>query len=232
MIETIFHGHSCVEIKTDAIRVFIDPYMSWNPQSDITVEECLTENLDAIILTHGHADHVWDTIELANKTNCLVIATFEVEQRLISQWVMNTSSQHIGWEVAYEWFAVKYTSALHWWAITNSWLWWVAAWVLVRVWWRTIYHAWDTGLSMEMKLIWEREDIHTAFLPIWDRYTMWVNDAVRASEMIWAKYVVPIHYNTRPLITADPMEFSRCVMLQWVSIPKVLKPWQHLIIEA
>ena len=72
---------------------------------------------------------------------------------------------------------------------------------------KTIYHAGDTGLFSDMKLIGERHPIDLAFLPIGDNFTMGPEDAAYAAKLLGAKTIVPIHYNTFPPIKQDPNQF-------------------------
>lgn len=231
MVESLFHWHSFVEIVHEHITLFIDPFITWNKQCDISVKDAIAKKPSAIIITHGHDDHIGDTIEIAQATWCVVIATYEVCNWLVSQWISNTSAHWIGGFASYEWYGVKFTPATHWWDITWTDITWVAAWVLVSIAWKTLYHAWDTWLTMEFELLGRFETIDCAFLPIGDRYTMWVQDAIRATQMLSPRYVVPIHFNTWDPIKVDPMEFAREVLLWNFSVPKVLNPWQMLVLE-
>ncbi len=234
-MQIIFHWHAFVEVLLSNWKsILIDPFITNNPQARITLEEILQKNILAIINTHWHQDHIWDSPEIARQTWAKIITTFELAQwYLKEQNIESVHAMHIGWEADFGEFKVKFTPAVH-----GGWIWdignWYAtfpAWVVLRVEWKNIYHAWDTGLTYDMKLLGEYDSIDVAFLPIGDNFTMGIQDAVIATKFIKPKIVVPIHYNTWPVIQADPIEFSRLVMLENLAIPKVLEPGQYISSE-
>lgn len=235
MIISTRHGHSFVEIEDTASNttILIDPFVTWNPKCDITLDQLKDKKINYIIITHGHGDHVWDTIFLAkHHPNCKIITVQKIWQWLKNQWIINEITWwSIWWTVKLDHLSVKFVTAIHDGSIWDEWEYTQSSWVVVYIWDKQIYHAWDTALTYDMKLLWEFYKIDIAFLPIWDYYTMWVQDAVIATSWISPKSVVPIHYNTRPIIKADEMEFARLVMADNKTSPKVLKPWQSVILE-
>ena len=106
---------------------------------------------------------------------------------------------------------------------------WKAAWVILEMDWKKIYHAGDTALHYDMKLL-KDEKIDLAFLPIGDNFTMWIKDAIKAVEFIKPKMVVPMHYDTFDVIKADPMKFAQDIMLSNLSTCKVLAPGQAVVL--
>lgn len=228
-MEVIFHGHAFIEIDLWDKSILIDPFITWNPLCDISVDDICKKNIDWIIITHGHSDHIWDTVDIVKKTWARIISTYEVIQYLLKKYnITSTHSMHIGWKHNFEYFSVKFVNAVHGWGIWEELYWGKAAWVVVFIQDKKIYHAWDTALTYDMKLL-ESENIDLAFLPIWDNFTMWISDAVRAVEFIKPKMVVPIHYDTFDVIKSDPVKFASEIMLWNISTAKVLAPWQAIV---
>ncbi|REJ31426.1 MAG: metal-dependent hydrolase [Caldibacillus debilis] len=202
-----YHGHAIVKIKTDGKEILIDPFITGNPLTDLQVER---EAPDVIVLTHGHGDHLGDTVELAKKKNALVIAINELAEYL-GRKGLKTHGINIGGSYRFDFGTVKLTQAFHSNSIVEEdgtivYLG-MPAGVLLTIEGKTIYHAGDTALFSDMKLIGERHPIDLAFLPIGDNFTMGPEDAAYAAKLLNAKTVVPIHYNTFPVIQRDPEAF-------------------------
>ncbi|WHY65963.1 metal-dependent hydrolase [Neobacillus sp. SuZ13] len=202
-----YHGHSVVQIQTNGKKILIDPFINGNQLTDLKVAETRP---DVIILSHGHNDHVGDTVELAKKNNALVVANHELSTYLSWQGV-NTHGMHIGGAHQFEFGKVKLTQAFHGSSYTtenNEIIYCgMPAGILFMNEGKTIYHAGDTALFSDMKLIGERHPINVAFLPIGDNFTMGPEDAAYAAKLLKAKTVVPIHFNTFPPIKQDPFKF-------------------------
>jgi L-ascorbate metabolism protein UlaG (beta-lactamase superfamily) len=202
-----FHGHSVVKVETNGKTILFDPFINGNNQTDLKVDN---ENPDVIILTHGHGDHVGDTVEIAKRSGSLVIANNEIANYLSFQG-LNTHPMHIGGAYEFDFGKVKLTPAFHGSAMItdNQEIIYLGmpTGVLLMAEGKTIYHAGDTGLFSDMKLIGERHPIDLAFLPIGDNFTMGPEDAAAAAEFLQAKMVVPVHYDTFPPIKQDPQIF-------------------------
>jgi len=207
LMKISYHGHSVVQIQTKGKSIIIDPFINGNQLTDLKVEETRP---DVIILSHGHNDHVGDTVELAKKNNALVVANHELSTYLSWQGV-NTHAMHIGGAYQFDFGKIKLTQAFHGssYETENNELIYcgMPAGILFMNEGKTIYHAGDTGLFSDMKLIGERHPIDVAFLPIGDNFTMGPEDAVYAAKLLKAKTVVPIHFNTFPPIKQDPHKF-------------------------
>lgn len=216
-----FHGHSVVKIKTKEYTILIDPFIRGNNLTDLVVED---EKPDVILLTHGHNDHVGDTVEIAKACNALVIAPFELANYIGWQGV-KTHPMHIGGARQFEFGKVKFTQAFHGSSfetedqemIYTG----MPAGILFTAEGKTIYHAGDTALFGDMKLIGERHPIDLAFLPIGDNFTMGIEDAAYAVELLKPQAVVPVHYNTFPPIQQNPQDFKELVKGAAVHVLKV-----------
>ena len=202
-----YHGHSVVKIVTGGKTILIDPFITGNQYTDLIVED---EKPDVILITHGHNDHVGDTLQLAKKNDSLVVTNNELAVYLGWQG-LKVHPLHIGGARQFDFGKVKLTPAFHGTGFETEdkeilYLG-MPAGILFMAEGKTIYHAGDTALFSDMKLIGERHPIDIAFLPIGDNFTMGPEDAAYAAKLLGAKTIVPIHYNTFPPITQDPHEF-------------------------
>ncbi|MDZ5472502.1 metal-dependent hydrolase [Bacillus sp. 31A1R] len=220
-----YHGHSVVKIEANGKTILIDPFISGNGLTDLKVNDIKP---DVIILTHGHGDHVGDTVELAKNNDSLVIANFELSTYLSWQGV-KTHGMHIGGAYEFDFGKVKLTPAFHGsgYVTEDKQIIYLGmpAGVLVTIDGKTIYHAGDTGLFSDMKLIGDRHPIDLAFLPIGDNFTMGPEDAAYAAGLLGAKQVVPIHFNTFPPIKQDP---NRFVEMLPAGVGKVLQSGESI----
>lgn len=204
-----FHGHSVVKVETNGKTIIVDPFITGNSSTDLNADNL---KVDVILLTHGHNDHVGDTVELAKKNDALVVAPFELATFLSWKGV-KIHPMHIGGSYTFDFGKVKLTHAFHGSSyedaenqtITYTGM---PAGILLTIDGKTMYHAGDTALFSDMKLIGELNSIDVAFLPIGDNFTMGIEDALIAAKWLQAKKVVPIHYNTFPIIEQDPTEFT------------------------
>jgi L-ascorbate metabolism protein UlaG (beta-lactamase superfamily) len=202
-----YHGHSVVQIITSGKTILIDPFITGNSLTDLRVDEVKP---DVILLTHGHNDHVGDTVELAKKHDALVVGNADLTTFLSWQGV-RTHGMNIGGAYHFDFGTVKLTQAFHGsgYATHNEKIVYcgMPTGILFMNEGKTIFHAGDTGLFSDMKLIGERHPIDLAFLPIGDNFTMGPEDAAYAAKLLNAKTVVPVHYNTFPPIKQDPNRF-------------------------
>lgn len=206
-----YHGHSVVKIEIEGKTILIDPFINGNDLTDLKVEE---QKPDVILLTHGHNDHVGDTVEIAKASDALVVAPNELAVYLGWQG-LNTHPMHIGGARQFDFGKVKFTQAFHgssYITADNEIIYTgMPAGILFTAEGKTIYHAGDTALFSDMKLIGERHPVDVLFIPIGDNFTMGPEDAAYAVSLIKPKIVVPVHYNTFPPIEVDPQKFADLV---------------------
>ncbi len=202
-----FLGHAAFYLESGSYKFLIDPFITGNPKANISPDNF--KNLDYIFVTHGHGDHLGDTIDIAKRTGATVITNFEISLYLEDQNV-KSYPMHIGGRTKFDFGKVKMTPALHGSGIQTS------EGIIyggnpcgfvIEVEGKKIYHAGDTGLTMDMKLL-QSENIDVALLPIGGTFTMDIDDAARAVEFIKPKVVIPMHYNTLPVLKASPEEFK------------------------
>lgn len=205
MMKIIYHGHAFVEIIIKEDKIYIDPFIEGNPLCDISLKDA---KCNYIILTHGHDDHTGSTIEIAKAHKALVIGMVELTDYLWTKG-LKTHGMNLGGCYNLPFGKVKLTIAHHSSSLQGGIYTGNPAGIIINTGNRTIYHAGDTALFYDMKLIGEMNKIDLAFLPIGDNYTMGVDDAVKAAEFLNADTVVPVHYNTFDLIKADENEFKR-----------------------
>ncbi|SPF39003.1 conserved hypothetical protein [Candidatus Desulfosporosinus infrequens] len=222
-----FHGHACFEIAGEAGRILIDPFLTGNPSATVKPEDFTW--LDAILVTHGHRDHLGDAIQLSRQTGAPIIAVFELAAYCQSQGA-KTHAMHIGGKHLFPFGWVKLTNALHGSGIENPEggnMIYVgpSCGFLLKIEEKWLYHAGDTGLFGDMELIGIRHPLEVAMLPIGDNFGMGVEEAVHASQFLRPKVVIPMHYNTFPLIAQDGGEFLHLLQRRAPeSQGKVLKP--------
>jgi len=200
-----YFSHSAFQITTESGKVIlIDPFLDGNPTSPVKSDEV---EADYIILTHGHGDHIGDAFKIAKRTNPLFICVNELADYCAANG-FNAHNMHIGGGYNFDFGRVKFTIAHHGSLTPDNHYTGEASGVLLFIDGKVLYHTGDTGLFYDMKLIGELNKIDYMLLPIGDNFTMGIDDAVKAVELTNPEVAIPMHYNTFPVIQADPNEFK------------------------
>ncbi|HPN38184.1 MAG TPA: metal-dependent hydrolase [Melioribacteraceae bacterium] len=203
-----YFSHSAFQITTKAgFKILIDPFLDGNPTSPVKSDEVTA---DYIIITHGHGDHLGDAFKIARRCNSTFISNDEIANYCISKG-FKAHNMHIGGSFKFDFGKVKLTIAQHGSLTPDGHYGGQPAGILVFADDKCIYHTGDTGLFYDMKLIGELNKIDYLLLPIGDNYTMGIEDAVKAVEFVNPEVSIPMHYNTYPVIKADPFIFKEKV---------------------
>jgi L-ascorbate metabolism protein UlaG (beta-lactamase superfamily) len=220
-VDIRFLGQACFELKAGGATVLTDPFLSGNPLAAASADEV---EADVILLSHGHADHFGDTVDIAKRTGATVVAIVELANEIGEAGVEDVRDPNYGGTVKFDWGWVKLVPAWHT-AVSPNGTPHAPAGLLIHIGDRLIYHLGDTCLFSDMKLIAQRGDkVDLALVPIGGHYTMDRYDAVTAVELINPQQVIPCHYNTFPPIETDVQAFKQDVQNAGFSEVVVVDP--------
>src|SRR3954464_13242621 len=200
-----FLGHACFERSDGDTRVLIDPFLSGNPKAAVGPDDVDPTH---IFLTHGHADHWGDVVDIAKRTGAQCVAIVELANELQENGIENVADPNIGGTVEFGNVSVRLTPAWH--TSTppkgtvNT-----PAGLVIRIGDNTVYHLGDTALFSDLQLVKARDgQIDVALMCIGGHYTMDRTDAVAAAQLVGARQIIPCHYNTFPPIETDAEQFK------------------------
>lgn len=201
MPKLTWHGHACFEYETSEGKILIDPFLSDNPKADVGPDD--VEGIDAIVVSHGHGDHWGDTVDIAKRTGATVVAAYELAQ-LAMDHDCEAHPLACGGGHRFDFGHVKLVPAAHGSMTevdpkysTNP------CGIVITADGKTLYHAGDTALTADVKLLGDLYDFDAVCLPIGDNFTMGPQDALTAVQWLTPGLVVPMHYDTFELIEQD-----------------------------
>ncbi len=219
-MEIRFLGHAAFELSDGSTSVLIDPFLTGNPKAAVSADE-LEPN--TILLTHGHADHFGDTVSIAKRCSCEVVAIVEIANELSAEGIA-VHDPNIGGTVSFDWGSVRLEPAWHS-SMTPKGTASTPTGLMVRIGGKVIYHLGDTALFSDLQLISKLAGtIDVALVCIGGHYTMDRHDAVEAARLLGAKQVIPCHYDTFPAIETDVQAFKSEVESAGISEVVVLAP--------
>ncbi|MDD4932444.1 MAG: metal-dependent hydrolase [Methylacidiphilaceae bacterium] len=201
-MELTYYGHSCFALDVGGTSLLFDPFLTGNPLTvDLRIEEIPA---DYLLLSHGHADHIGDAPEIAERTGALVVSSFEVAEWLLKRGVERVYAMNLGGKKEWPFGVVHYVAAFHSSSLPDGSYGGPAGGFVIRAPEGTVYYAGDTALFGDMKLLGEiYHPITLAILPIGDTFTMGVEDAIRAAEFLGCRNVMGVHYDTFQGIRID-----------------------------
>jgi L-ascorbate metabolism protein UlaG (beta-lactamase superfamily) len=219
-MEIRFLGHACFELTEGDTRVLVDPFLTGNPKAAVEAGDVEPTH---IFLTHGHADHIGDTVEIAKRTGAQTVAIVELANEIGESGVEDVVDPNIGGTVEFDGGWVRLTPAWHT-AVSPNGTAHMPAGLVINLGGKTVYHLGDTALFSDLALPAKRDQIDVALMCIGGHYTMDRHDGVAAAELVGAGTVIPCHYDTFPPIETDAQAFKSDVESNTSSKVAVLAP--------
>ncbi|XOQ25410.1 MAG: UPF0173 metal-dependent hydrolase [Mitsuokella multacida] len=222
MLTFTYYGHSAFLLDDGKYKVLFDPFLTGNPKAAIKAEDV---DCDFILISHAHGDHLGDAPEIAAHTGAELVAIPEVlaicEQRVpgLKQHPMN-----LGGSLTLPFGKVRMTLAQHSSGVAGG----IACGFVVYMGGKVVYFAGDTALFSDMQLIGHKDQLDYALLPIGDNYTMGLEDAAMAAQLLNARHVIPIHYNTWPIINQDVRHYKEITEAMSRAEVHIVEPGQSL----
>jgi L-ascorbate metabolism protein UlaG (beta-lactamase superfamily) len=216
-----FLGHACFTLSDGDTTVLIDPFLSGNPTAAVSADEVEATTL---LLTHGHADHVGDTVAIAKRTGAPVVAITELAGELGEEG-LKVNDCNLGGTATFDWGWAKLVPAWHT-STTPKGTVNTPAGLLINFKDTIVYHLGDTALFSDLQLVGKRHPVDIALMCIGGHYTMDRHDAVDAADFVGAKTIIPCHYNTFPPIETDAAAFQTDVEKALDATVVVLEPGQ------
>ena len=222
MVKFSYFGHSCFLLDDGEHKLLVDPYLTGNPAAAADPDSI---TCDTILLSHAHSDHLGDAPDIAKRTGATVFGVPEVLQLCVQQAPgIKTHGMNLGGSQHLPFGKIRMTLALHSSGAAGG----IACGYVIHMQELNIYYAGDTALFGDMKLIGQKDPLDYAILPIGDNYTMGLEDAAMAAQWLNARNVIPVHYNTWPVIAQDVERYKQLTETMTRASVHIVKPGEDL----
>ena len=218
MVKYSYYGHACFQLDDGKYKVLVDPFLTGNPLASIRVDQA---EADFILVTHAHGDHLGDAPEIAKRTGAEVVGIPEVLALCTERaGDLTVHGMNLGGSLNLPFGKVRMTLAQHSSGVAGG----IACGYVIYIGGLVIYYAGDTALFSDMKLIGQKDHLDYALLPIGDNYTMGLEDAALAAQLLGVRHVIPLHYNTWPVIQQDVEKYKEITEAMAHAEVHIIKP--------